>query len=194
MAFSVIWTTAGLEAIVNAQETGFAPVVIASIGLSPTTVAGSTATIKALTALPAQAKSIAAIGGALAHAQLIHVTLTDESEDAYVVRSVGLYSDAGVLLAVYTQPTPIVEKAAAIQLMFAFDLPLVTEVAPGSIMIQGVGFSVPPATRVLQGVAELATPAEAIDGTDDERIVTPLGLKLAMRRAAWRGLFLSLGA
>ena len=41
-------------------------------------VAGSTATIKALTALPAQAKAIDAIGGGLTGAAQIHVTLTDD--------------------------------------------------------------------------------------------------------------------
>lgn len=192
MAFSVIWTTAGLNAIVNAQETGFAPVVIASLGMSPTAVAGSTATIKALTVLPAQAKVITSIGGALADAALIHVTLTDHSADAYAVRSIGIYDADDILLAVYTQPTPIVEKAAAVQLMYAFDLPLVSAVDPGTITIEGVGFSVPPATRILQGVAELATPEEVELGEDDERIVTPFGLKPTLRRAMWRSLFLAL--
>lgn len=190
MAFNVIWTTAGLVAIVNAQEDGFDPVRIGSLGLSPNAIAGSTATIKALTALPAQAKAIDAIGGGLTGAAQIHVTLTDNSADVYSVKSVGVYSDTDVLLAVYTQPTAIVEKASASQLVWTFDIPLVDEVEPGTIVIEGVGFSVPPATRDLQGVAELATPAEAIKGEDDSRIVTPLDL----RHATWRHLFLALGA
>lgn len=194
MAFSMIWTTAGLNAISNAQETGFAPLIIARLGISPVAVAGSTATIKALTALPGQTKVLASIGGQLAHAALVHVTLTDHSADAYDVRAIGVYSDTDVLLGVYTQPTPIVSKGAAVQLMFAFDLPLVEPVNLESIIIEGVGFSVPPATRVLQGVAELATPDEVLAGTDDARIVTPLGLRLALRRAAWRNLHIKFGA
>lgn len=191
---TVVYTTVGIAALANAQQTGFAPVVIAAIGVSPNAIAGDADAMRALTTLPAETKRITTVGGELASPSLIHVTATDHSTDVYSVRAVGIYTDDDVLLAVYSQATVIFEKAAQVSALIPFDVPLLSAVEPGTVVIGGDGFSVPPATPLVRGVAELATPEEVLGGTDDERIVTPLGLKAALRRAAWRNLHLNLGA
>lgn len=191
---NVIYTTAGLAALVDAQEDGFAPVNIAEIGISATAIAGDLAAKKALTVLPAETKRLTTIGGELASTGLIHVTFTDDTGDAYLVRAVGIYTDDDVLLAVFSQAGPIVEKAAGATLLFAFDVPLLDAVEPGTVTVGGTGFSVPPATRTTRGVIELATPEEVEQGDDDERAVTPFTLHPTLRRAVWRSLFLAFGA
>lgn len=194
MISPLIWTSAGLAALVNASQTGAAPLTIGSVGLSAHQVAGDLAALKALTALPNELRRIEALGGEVVDPALIHLTATDDSAHVYEARTIGVYATTGLLLALYSQAESILVKSAESVLLFALDLPLVDAISPETVQIGGAGFSVPPATHTRRGVVELATPAEAAAGSDDERAVTPAGLHAATATRAWRTLFLALGA
>ena len=103
-------TNAGRAAIVNAQNTGTAPVTITQIGLSGTAVTP----LPTATALAGEFKRVASIAGEVVANDTIHVTLTDSSGDAYTLRSIGLYLADGTLFAIYGQAGPVLEETASL--------------------------------------------------------------------------------
>jgi microcystin-dependent protein len=176
MALPFVITTAGREALVNAANTGTDAVVVSQIALGSTHFLSDPATV----ALAAEIKRIPASGGGVVAPDTIHVTGSDSSADVYTVRSVGLYTSGGILLAVYSQADPILIKGAGTVALIAADL-VITGLPAGAIAVGDTTFAYPQATEVVKGVAELATVTETLTGTDDERIVTPK--KLAARTA-----------
>jgi hypothetical protein len=175
-ALNFILTTAGKNAIINANNTGTNPVVIDRVAIGST----SWTPTAAATALQTEIKKISAVGGGAVADDTIHVTATDSTTDVYTVREVGLYTSGNVLLAVYSQTDPIIVKGAGTVALIAADL-VITGIPAGSVTVGDTTFSYPQATETVKGVAELATTAETLAGTDDERIVTPA--KLAARTA-----------
>lgn len=164
-------TTAGLNALVDASGGGTDPIQIASVGLTQSAfVAAPT-----LTALPGEFKRINAVSGAAVSDTIIHMTAQDSSEDIYALRGLGLYLSDGTLFAVYGQATPIFQKVSIAFFLMALDIAF-SNGAAGDIVFGDASFLFPPATETVQGVAELATPAEAAARTDHERIITPLTL------------------
>ncbi len=176
MAFDIIITTAGRAALVNAANTGTLPVQITQIGVSSTAIAAN----PAMVALTGELKRLSTISGEVVADDTIHVTLRDESADAYGLRSVGLYLSDGTLFALYGQVTPILEKTPASVALLAIDI-IFADISAASISFGDTDFTNPPATETVQGVAEIATQAEVNSGTDNTRIVTPL--RLAQRLA-----------
>lgn len=176
-------TNAGRAAAVNAANTGLGPIVISQIALGSSTYTPAASQ----TALAAEIKRIATFGADVVADDLLHVTITDTSTDAYALGEIGLYTDTGVLFAVYSQATPILEKGAQQLVLLSADI-LLTSVPPGSVTIGNAEFMLPPATTERQGIVELATPAEAIAGTDGERAVTPAGLASCTATISRRGL------
>lgn len=172
MSLPFILTNAGKAAIVNAQNTGTAPVVISQVAIGSV----SWTPTAAATALNTEIKRISAIGGGTVADDTIHVTASDSSADTYTIREVGLYTNGGVLLAIYSQADPILTKGATTVALLAADL-VITGLPVGSVTVGDTTFDYPPATETRQGVAELATTAEAQAGTDDERILTPKKLQ-----------------
>ena len=118
MSFTLTLTTAGLDALVNAQSSATDPIQVTQVGFTnqPITVAPT------LTALPGEFKRIASISGAAVSETIIHMTAQDASEDEYDVRAFGLYLADGTLFAVYGQPAIIVTKTPRLQLQLAFDI------------------------------------------------------------------------
>lgn len=171
-ALTFILTTAGKNAIVNANNTGTNPITIAKVGIGS---ASWTPTIAA-TSLNTEIKKITTIGGAAVADDTIHVTASDTTSDVYTVREIGLFTSDNTLVAVYSQADPIITKGAATVALIAADL-VITGIPAGSITVGDVGFDYPQATESVKGVAELATTGEAQAGTDDERIITPLKLQ-----------------
>lgn len=168
MALTILITNAGRAALINADRSGTRAVRVATVGVSPTaTVPAATAT-----ALPGEIKRIATISGAQTAADMIHLTVQDESAAVYTVRSFGLYLDDGTLFAIYGQADVIVEKSAQALLLLAIDVTL-QDIAATSITFGNANFLLPAATTERQGLVELATSAEARAGTDGTRALTP---------------------
>lgn len=170
----LIITDAGRQAIVDATNTGTLPVVLSQIALGT----GKWSPDATANALQAEIKRVDTVGGLAVADDTIHVTCTDDSIDAYALGEFGLYTDGGVLFAIYSDLTGIADKAADALLLLAADVVL-TSVPPGSVTVNGIGFSNPPATESAPGIAELATQAETDAGADDGRIVTPKKLMAA---------------
>lgn len=174
-ALPIIITTAGRNALVNAQNTGVSNVVIASLGVSPTAI---TATI-ATTAIPGEIKRIAGVSGQVVANDQIYISAPDQTADTYTVRTIGLYLNTGVLFAVFSQATPLLEKSGAAMAVLEAAIKLSSPLAT-TITFTGGGWLNPQASETVQGVLRLATEAEAKAGTHTTRAVTPKGLKGAI--------------
>ncbi len=177
-AITLILTDAGLAALTNPAHTGTAALTISHIGLSQQH-AGNVAAQQALTALPGELKRLATFGGEVLSPRTIHVFLRDESADAYSLRAFGLYASTGVLLAVVSSETPIMEKAPAATLLQAVDLAFARDI-DAELVFGDTNFVNPPATTSRLGVVELATLAETVDGDRHDIAVTPRGLAQAL--------------
>jgi hypothetical protein len=174
MAGTIIHVTqAGRAALVAAGNTGTNGRKVVSIGVS---TAPFDDTDDTLTVLPGERKRIATIAGENVAPDTIHVTLKDDTTDQYSLYGLGLYLDNGVLFAVYSQATPIMEKSPAAMLMLAADMQF-TKIDAAQLYFGDATFTNPPSTTERQGVVELATNAETIAGTDTQRAVTPAGLQ-----------------
>lgn len=184
MSYSLTLTTAGLDALVDAQAGATEPIQVTEVGLTAAVITPA----PTLTALPAEIKRIGSISGTSVSETIIHMTAQDASEDSYEVRAFGLYLADGTLFAVYGQADILVSKTSRLQLQIAFDIAFQDGIA-GDIEFGNATFLIPPASETIKGVAEIATQAETDTGTDDERIVTPL--KLAVRLAAEAALWLA---
>lgn len=178
MSITLTVTTAGRAAIVNATNTGTAPVTIAQCGVSATDFAESAAT----GALMGEIKRIATLSGDVVADDTIHLIVRDESADAFSVRSLALYLADGTLFAVYSQPVPILTKTAASMMMLAIDVKF-ADIDAAALTFGDANWLNLPATETVQGVAELATQGETDAGLDDTRIVTPKKLRTAL--LAW---------
>jgi hypothetical protein len=168
MANSILITDAGLAEVVNAEQSGTAPVVIASVGYGT----GQYTPDGSQTALKAEFKRLTTIAGGAVGANVIHLTAQDDSFDDYTVYEVGIYTESGTLFAVCSQTTPILEKASKSQSLIAIDI-AVSDFSAASVTFGDTNFTNPPATTERQGIVELATDAETVAGTDASRVVTP---------------------
>ncbi|WP_252180220.1 tail fiber protein [Endozoicomonas sp. 4G] len=113
------------------------------------------------TSLQNEIKRIDNLGGSDLSDDVIHLTVTDDSTDEYQLGEFGLYSDNGVLCAIYSQQKEYIsEKIAESILMISADMKLDT-VPPGSVTITGNNFQYPPATPDSLGVIKDAPDDDA---------------------------------
>ncbi len=171
MASKIIITDAGRTELINAQQTGTNAVTLSEVALGT----GQYTASSSQTGLQAEFKRLASIAGGAIDNDLIHFTVLDDSTDAYSVFELGVMTDNGVLFAVYSQTTPILQKAGSSQAMLAIDIKL-EDLDTTNVVIGDTNFTMPPATETQQGIVELASIDEAIDGADNARAVTPLGM------------------
>lgn len=164
-------TPAGFAAIVNAEHTGTAPVKLTHVGLTPQHF--DVATVAAT--VPGEAKRLTTFGGQAVSADTLHLNVRDDTADAYTLRGFGLYLQDGTLFAVYSQPAPIMEKAAAATMLLATDIRF-AKVNASSIEVGDIDFVNPPATTTRAGVVRLSTDQEADAGSDAATALTPRGL------------------
>lgn len=168
-------TAAGLDALVDAQGGGTDPIQIAALGITENAFTMA----PTISAVPGELKRIEAIAGEAVSETVIHMTAQDVSEDIYELRGLGLYLDDGTLFAIYSQPTPIFRKVSISFFLLALDIGFSNGVA-GDIVFGDTTFLMPPASETVKGVAEIATAAEAEEGDDDQRIITPRKLRLVL--------------
>ena len=169
---NVVITSAGLAALVNAENNGTLPVKITKFGLGT----GNYTPSADHTALQSKFKEITALSGGDVGDNTIHVTMSDTSSDAYTVNEVGVYLEDGTLFAVSSQPTgAILQKAAGSQGLLSVDL--VISGGTSGITVDGdTNFFNPPATTQVAGVVKLASLDEIKTGTNSTKAVTPSGV------------------
>lgn len=169
---SVVVTSAGLAALVNAEQNGTLPVKITKFGLGT----GNYSPTVDKTALQSQFKEITALSGGAVGDNVIHVTMTDASSDAYTANEVGVYLEDGTLFALSSQPVgAILQKAAGSQAMLSLDL--VLQGGTGGVTVSGgTNFFNPPSTTTTAGVVKLASLDEITAGTNTTKACTPMGV------------------
>lgn len=175
MSLTMIVTNAGRAALVNAANTGTAPVTIATCGISASAVVPA---VGAMT-LPGEIKRIATLSGDVVADDTIHLVVRDEGSSVFTLRSFALYLADGTLFAIYGQATPILEKSAQSIMLLALDIRF-ADVAATSLTFGDANFLNPPATPDQIGVVELATLAEQLAGTDDRRVAAVKTIKDAV--------------
>jgi hypothetical protein len=171
MSLQLIITDAGLSAIAQAGTLG--PVVISKIAIGSGTWASNPPT--STTALITEIKKITPQGSSTPAPGLIHITAEDSSEDAYSVKEIGLFDANNVLFAIAGGSTTFLTKYTVSTALLSVDISL-ANVPLGTVTIGNANFTNPPATETTMGVAEIATTAEVVAGTDNSRIVTPAKL------------------
>ncbi len=170
---NIVLTNAGLQKIVNAEQTGTAPVVISQIAFGSGQYTANASQI----ALQNEIKRLPVISGGTDNDHSIHVAAQDTSSDSYSVYEFGLFFEDGTLFAVYSQTgTPILQKTISSVAQFECGVAL-QGVNVESISFGDVAFTYPYANESNPGIAEIATTEEAQAGTDKTRIVTPFTLQ-----------------
>ena len=180
---NIVITDAGLAEVVNAEQTGTAPVVLTQVGLGT----GQYTAQASQTALTGEFKRIEAVAGGAIGDNALHLSVHDAGNDTYTVYELGVYTASGTLFAVYSQPVPIIQKAAAAHMLLALDMVL-TNVDPDSVTVGDTNFQLNSATTTRQGIVELATAAEVHAGSDATRVVTPSTLKALTATTGRTGL------
>lgn len=175
MSMKMLITDAGLAEVVNAEQSGTAPVELSYIALGT----GQYTPTADMTALKSEFKRFDSIKGGAITDNVIHISLHDNSKEAYTVYELGVFTANGTLFAVYSQTTPIVQKAADAEVMLVTDFVL-SEIDVDSITIGDTNFILNPATTETAGLVELATEAEAKAGTDETKAITPAALDAAI--------------
>lgn len=167
----IVITDVGLAELLNASQSGF-EMLLPRVGFGT----GQYTAKSNMMALKAEFKRLDTVAGGSVGDNIVHLTITDSSKDTYTVYEVGVYTETGALFAVYSQKTPIVQKASGAVLSLSLDI-RVTDGDPEVIKVGDTTFANPPATTTTQGIVELATPEETIAGKDAFRAVTPAALQ-----------------
>jgi len=116
MAGNVIQLTdAGRAALVAPGNTGTAARKITQIGLGTASFVFK----PDMKVLPNELKRTTTFGASNVASDTMHVMIQDDTNAQYKLYAFGLYLDNGVLLGVYVQDTPILEKAPAAMLLLA---------------------------------------------------------------------------
>lgn len=182
-AINIVVTDAGLAEVINAEQTGTAPVVLTEVGLGT----GQYTPEASATSLKAEFKRLTTVAGGAIGDNAIHLTATDAGTTAYTVYEFGIYTASGTLFAVYSQPVPILQKAAMAHALLAVDIVL-TNLNPDSVTVGDTNFQLNAATTSKQGIVELATSNEVITGSDGARAVTPAALSARTATTGRTGL------
>lgn len=161
-------TDAGRAALVATGNTGTNAHQVVKIGLASAPFVAD----RSLKAMPNERKRITTFAGANIAADTVHVTLKDDTDDQFTLYGFGLYLENDVLLGVYSQAAPIMEKSPAAMLLLSADIQFAT-IDAAALTFGEATFLNPPATTEVQGVIELATQDEVNAGTDTVRALTP---------------------
>lgn len=178
-ALPLTMTTAGLGRFTAAQAADDIDLTIASVGLTAAAFANS----PTLTALPGEFRRVTTIAGDAVGDSIVHMIVRDDEPLAYQVRGFGLFLTDGTLFAVYGQAEPIVGKSTASSLLLALDIAFPTADIT-QLTFGDTNFLNPPATEERAGVVEIATDAEADEGTDRQRVMSVAGIRRLLSAVA----------
>ena len=167
----IIVTAAGRQALINAAQTGMAPVVINRIGVGT----GKYTPSATQTTLVAETKRLPIVEGGNAGDNSIHVAYRDSSSDSYSIYEIGLFLSDGTLFAVTSQTNAILQKTGTSTAFLVIDIAF-TDVDITNLTFGDVTFSNPAANQENAGVVTIATNDEVIAGTDTQKVVTPASL------------------
>ncbi len=173
-ALSMKVTTAGRAALVNADNTGTLPVLVAQIGVTATGFTANPFGSDAV--LPGEFKRLTTFAGDTVAADTIHVILRDDSTDFYSLKGFALYLADGTLFALYGQAEEIMGKSAQSTLLLATDVQF-TDIDAASLTFGDTSFLNPPATTTVQGVTQYATNPEALAGIAGNLSIVASALK-----------------
>ena len=181
---NIVLTNAGLQKIINAEQTGTAPVVISQIAFGSGQYSANASQI----ALQNEIKRLPVISGGTDNDHSIHVAAQDTSSDSYSVYEFGLFFEDGTLFAVYSQTgSPILQKTISSVAQFECGI-AIQGVNVESISFGDVEFTYPYANESNPGIAEIATNSEAQAGTDNTRALTPANLQQVTATATRKGV------
>ena len=102
----LVVTDAGIAEVINAEATGTAPVKLTEIGLGT----GKYTASGSQEALVSEFKRLDTVAGGSVGTNIIHVSVTDDSEDSYSVYEIGLYTESGTLFAVYAHHSESIRR------------------------------------------------------------------------------------
>ena len=160
-------TNAGLTALANVGTLGPVNLSTVKIGSGAYTPSGT------VTALQTVISTLTPIGSSVPATGVVHMTFEDAGTTAYSVTEIGIFDSLGNLFAYYSNSTPFLVKTSGNIALFSIDL-FVTNASPGSLTTPSASFSLPPATTTVAGVAELSAQSDALAGTNNTKIMTPL--------------------
>lgn len=146
VALPLIITDQGRKAAVDADHNGL-QIELTEIAIG----SGLWQPDQTATALQNEIKKITNLGAVNLDSDMLHLTITDDTKDNYQVGEFGIYTNTGVLFAIYSQSSYISEKAADSVFMLSVDIKLDT-VPPDSVTVTGNNFYYPPATTDILGV------------------------------------------
>ena len=153
MANALVITSAGLDRMIRPDQSGTDAVRISSCRFGT----GQWNPTKEATALKAPFSwSLSTISGGAVAGNQIHIEVTDGSDRSYTAYEVGLFDTDGVLIAVASQSSPILNKAVSSTAMITFDIAL-ENLDAESITFGDTTYVNPSATETKEGVAEIAT-------------------------------------
>lgn len=166
MSIKVTITEQGLSSLINAQNTGSAALKLTKVKLGK----GRYTPDNQQRDLVAPFKTLSTIAGKVVEDHLIHLTIKDESSDEYEVGEFGIYTDADILFAVYSDPNQenwILEKDSLATLLLAIDITL-ESVSTECIEFGSIELISPPATYNQRGVVQLADKRSVLEPKHDE--------------------------
>ncbi|MBQ3679059.1 MAG: tail fiber protein [Succinivibrio sp.] len=173
MAQNVVVTNAGLQALINAEQTGTGSVVLNKVIFSTTAINASTASV--LSDITDIVATLSSVSGTATSDHTIHVSAGDTGDQAYTVKTIGIVTDQDILFAVVSSESGLISKIATTQAYVSFDMEL-TQGNPQYITFGDTNFLNPDATFSTKGIAQLATEAEALLGANESKIITPATL------------------
>ncbi|WP_444885970.1 phage tail-collar fiber domain-containing protein [Microbulbifer sp. PSTR4-B] len=172
MTLALVLTDAGQQAIVDENNAGTLPVKLSHIALGT----GRWSPDASALALQQEFRRLPTISGNVDVADdILHLTLRDESTDTYDLYEFGLYTDSGVLFAVYSVgpgADPVANKSSDATLLLSLDIKLAGGNAD-NIAVGDTGFSNPPATTQRPGVIRISTEQAVDDGQESDSAVSP---------------------
>ncbi|WP_414705097.1 hypothetical protein [Pseudomonas sp.] len=174
MTLKLTITDAGRAELIHNSHLGFNAVTIVAVAIGDAQYELG----RTQTALVHEVTRLSSIAGTAVGDGILHVTVRDESTNAYNVGEFGLITDKGTLFAVCSQPAAdgwIIQKAAPSIMLLASDV-LLEDIDAEQIQFGDIEFINPPATTEMAGVVELANAEEMADGTDSRRAATPAGV------------------
>jgi len=166
MSIDIVITDQGLAELVNAQNDGSKAMRLTHAKLGR----GQYKAEASQTDLQEPFKTLNTVSGEVIAEHLIHVTLKDESPDEYEVGEFGLYTDTGILFALYSQEADkgwVLDKNELATLLLAIDIALI-QTTTDNIEFGDVEFISPPATYERKGVVQLANQESVLISKHDQ--------------------------